>query len=180
MPIQEVPLRNVTIFDHFWSPRQALVTDVTIPYMEKILRDEVPEAKKSHAISNFRMAAGEESGAFYGMVFQDSDVAKWLEAAAYSLYLKPDHELAERVDELVALIGRCQQKDGYLNTYFTVKEPKNRWTNLLECHELYCAGHMMEAGVALHEAAGKDDLLNICIRLADHICDRFEKEEGIP
>ena len=82
MPIQEVSLRNVTIFDHFWSLRQELITDVTIPYMEKILRDEVPEAKKSHAISNFRMAAGEESGAFYGMVFQDSDVAKWLEAAA--------------------------------------------------------------------------------------------------
>ena len=180
MPIREVPMRNVTISDGFWSPRQSLVTDVTIPYMEKILRDEVPEAKKSHAISNFRMAAGEESGAFYGMVFQDSDVAKWLEAAAYSLYLKPDHELAERVDELVALIGRCQQKDGYLNTYFTVKEPRNRWTILLECHELYCAGHMMEAGAALHEAIGKDDLLNICIRLADHICDRFEKEEGIP
>ena len=126
MSIREVPMRNVTISDGFWSPRQSLVTDVTIPYMEKILRDEVPEAKKSHAISNFRMAAGEESGAFYGMVFQDSDVAKWLEAAAYSLYLKPDHELAERVDELVALIGRCQQKDGYLNTYFTVKEPGNR------------------------------------------------------
>jgi DUF1680 family protein len=81
---------------------------------------------------------------------------------------------------MVALIGRCQQADGYLNTYFTVKEPENKWKNLLECHELYCAGHMLEAGVALHEAAGKDELLQICVRLADHICDRFEKEEGIP
>ena len=180
MPIREVSVRNVRISDDFWSPRQALVTDVTVPYMEKILRDEVPEARKSHAVSNFRMAAGEESGAFYGMVFQDSDTAKWLEAAAYSLLLKPDRELAERVDELVALIGRCQQEDGYLNTYFTVREPGKRWTNLLECHELYCAGHMLEAGAALHEAAGKDELLRICIRLADHICDRFEKEEGIP
>ena len=180
MPIREVSVRNVRISDDFWSPRQALVTDVTVPYMEKILRDEVPEARKSHAVSNFRMAAGEESGAFYGMVFQDSDAAKWLEAAAYSLLLKPDRELAERVDELVALIGRCQQEDGYLNTYFTVREPGKRWTNLLECHELYCAGHMLEAGAALHEAAGKDELLRICIRLADHICDRFEKEEGIP
>ena len=88
MPIQEISMRNVQIADDFWSPRQKLVTDVTIPYMEKILRDEVPEANKSHAISNFRMAAGEETGSFYGMVFQDSDVAKWLEAAAYSLSLK--------------------------------------------------------------------------------------------
>ncbi|MBQ7849768.1 MAG: glycoside hydrolase family 127 protein [Clostridia bacterium] len=156
------------------------MTDVTIPYMEKILRDEVPGAEKSHAISNFRMAAGEETGEFYGMVFQDSDVAKWLEAAAYSLALKPDPELEARVDDVVALIGRCQQPDGYLNTYFTVKEPENRWANLLECHELYCAGHMIEAGVALHEAAGKDELLHICIRLADHICDRFMRVEGIP
>ena len=156
------------------------MTDVTIPYMEKILRDEVPGAEKSHAISNFRMAAGEETGEFYGMVFQDSDVAKWLEAAAYSLALKPDKELEARVDDVVALIGRCQQPDGYLNTYFTVKEPENRWANLLECHELYCAGHMIEAGVALHEAAGKDELLHICIRLADHICDRFMQVEGIP
>ena len=180
MSIREIPLNRVRITDAFWSPRQRLMTDVTIPYMEKILRDEVPGAEKSHAISNFRMAAGEETGEFYGMVFQDSDVAKWLEAAAYSLALKPDKELEARVDAVVALIGRCQQPDGYLNTYFTVKEPENRWANLLECHELYCAGHMIEAGVALHEAAGKDELLHICIRLADHICDRFMKVEGIP
>lgn len=180
MSIRHIPLKNVHITDDFWSPRQRLMTDVTIPYMEKILRDEVPGAEKSHAISNFRMAAGEEIGDFYGMVFQDSDVAKWLEAAAYSLALKWDDALSRRVDEMVALIGRCQQPDGYLNTYFTVKEPENKWKNLLECHELYCAGHLLEAGVALHEAAGKDDLLRVCIRLADHICNRFEKEEGIP
>ncbi len=180
MRIREIPLNKVRITDAFWSPRQRLMTDVTIPYMEKILRDEVPGAEKSHAISNFLMAAGEETGEFYGMVFQDSDVAKWLEAAAYSLALKPDKELEARVDDMVTLIGRCQQPDGYLNTYFTVKEPQNRWANLLECHELYCAGHMIEAGVALHEAAGKDELLYICIRLADHICDKFMQEEGIP
>lgn len=180
MGMRHIPLKKVRITDGFWSPRQRLMADVTIPYMERILRDEVPGAEKSHAISNFRMAAGEETGEFYGMVFQDSDVAKWLEAVAYSLALKPDDALSRRVDETVALIGRCQQPDGYLNTYFTVKEPENKWKNLLECHELYCAGHLLEAGAALHEAAGKDELLRICIRLADHICGRFEKEEGIP
>ena len=180
MSIRHIPLKNVHITDDFWSPRQRLMTDVTIPYMEKILRDEVPGAEKSHAISNFRMAAGEETGDLYGMVFQDSDVAKWLEAAAYSLAMKWDDALSRRVDEMVALIGRCQQPDGYLNTYFTVKESENKWKNLLECHELYCAGHLLEAAAALHEAAGKDDLLRVCIRLADHICNRFEKEEGIP
>ncbi len=177
---RELPLGQVRIRDAFWSPRQRLMTDVTIPYMERILRDEVPGAEPSHAIRNFRMAAGEEQGEFYGMVFQDSDVAKWLEAAAYSLALKPNEALSARVDEVVALIGRCQQEDGYLNTFFTVQEPQNRWRNLLECHELYCAGHLIEAAVALHEAAQKDELLHICIRLADHICERFSREEGIP
>lgn len=182
MSIREIPFTRVSISDCFWAQRQRLMTDVTIPYMEQILRDEVPGAARSHAISNFRMAAGEERGAFYGMVFQDSDVAKWLEAAAYSLALKPDAQLERRVDEVVALLGRCQQPDGYLNTYFTVREPENRWANLLECHELYCAGHLIEAGVALYEAVGKRDLLEICIRLADHICARFGEggEEGIP
>ncbi|MBQ3705178.1 MAG: glycoside hydrolase family 127 protein [Clostridia bacterium] len=180
MSIRHIPLKNVHVTDDFWLPRQQLMTDVTIPYMEKILRDEVPGAEKSHAISNFRMAAGEEDGEFYGMVFQDSDVAKWLEAAAYSLALKWDDALSCRIDEMVDLVSRCQQPDGYINTYFTVKAPENKWKNLLECHELYCAGHLLEAGVALHEAAGKDELLRICLRLADHICDRFEKEEGIP
>ncbi len=180
MSIREIPMNRVRIQDAFWSPRQQLMTDVTIPYMEQILRDEVIGAEKSHAISNFRMAAGEETGEFYGMVFQDSDVAKWLEAAAYSLALRWDDSLCQRIDAMVELIGRCQQKDGYLNTYFTVKEPNNKWKNLLECHELYCAGHLLEAGAALYENTGKDRLLNICVRLANHICDRFEKEEGIP
>ena len=158
MSIRGIPLRQIRVTDRFWAPRQRLITDVTIPYMEKILRDEVPGAERSHAVANFRVAAGEQAGAFYGMVFQDSAVAKWLEAAAYSLALEPDAALSARVDSVVALIGRAQREDGYLNTYFTVREPENRWKNLLECHELYCAGHMIEAGVALHEAAGKDGL----------------------
>lgn len=180
--IRALPLRAVQVTDGFWCARQRLMTDVTIPYMERILRDEVPGAEKSHALANFRMAAGEEKGEFYGMVFQDSDVAKWLEAAAYSLALKPDEGLKKRVDDVIALIGRAQQPDGYLNTYFTVKEPQSRWVNLLECHELYCAGHMMEAACAFHETLGEDRLLSVAERLADHIIDRFGegKTEGIP
>ena len=180
--IREIPLSQVQVSDAFWSSRQKLMTDVTIPYMEKILRDEVEGAEKSNAIRNFRMAAKEESGEFYGMVFQDSDVAKWLEAAAYSLALKEDPALRARISEIVALIGRAQQADGYLNTYFTVQDRIPRWSNLLECHELYCAGHMLEAAVALHEAAGMDELLHIMLRFVDHIIERYGEggEEGIP
>ena len=178
----EIPLSQVRIHDNFWSARQKLMTDVTIPYMEKILRDEVDGAEKSNAIRNFRMAAGEEGGEFYGMVFQDSDVAKWLEACAYSLAIKEDPALRARVADIVALIGRAQQKDGYLNTYFTVQDRIPRWSNLLECHELYCAGHMLEAAVALHECASMDELLEIMLRFVDHVMDRYGegKAEGIP
>jgi len=180
--LREVPLSRVHISDAFWSSRQKLMTDVTIPYMERILRDEVEGAEKSNAIRNFRMAAGEEDGEFYGMVFQDSDVAKWLEACAYSLALKEDPDLRARVADIVALIGRAQQEDGYLNTYFTMQDRIPRWSNLLECHELYCAGHMLEAAVALYENAGMDELLHIMLRFIDHIIDRFGEggEEGIP
>lgn len=181
MGIREIPLRKVKITDTFWSPRQKLMTDVTIPYTGKMVLwgDESGE-KNVGSINNFRLTAEHKHGQYYGMVFQDSDAAKWLEAAAYSLALKPDAALSAQVDAVVKLIGRCQQPDGYLNTYFTIVEPEKRWANLLECHELYCAGHMLEAGAALHEAAGKDELLGICIRLANHICDRFMNEEGIP
>lgn len=179
---REIDLKKVKIQDAFWTARQNLVADVVIPYQEKILNDEIPGAEKSHALANFRIAAGLEEGAFYGMVFQDSDVAKWLEGVAYSLTVKPDPELEARADAIIAVIEKAQQPDGYLNTYFTIKEPEHRWQNLLECHELYCAGHMMEAAAAYYEATGKDKLLKVMERMADHIDRRFGpgKETGIP
>ncbi|MDD3279023.1 MAG: glycoside hydrolase family 127 protein [Lachnospiraceae bacterium] len=179
---READLAGCQVQDEFWSYFQRLVTDEVIPYQEKILNDEIPGVEKSHALENFRIAAGDTSGEFYGMVFQDSDVAKWLEAVAYSLQVKPDSDLEARADAVIDTIGRAQQEDGYLNTYFTVKEPEHRWQNLLECHELYCAGHMMEAAAAYYETTGKDKLLTIMCRMADHIDARFGvgKMEGIP
>lgn len=178
----QISLSNFRIQDGFWSYYQNLVKDVVIPYQEQILNDELPDVEKSHAIENFRIAAGESSGEFYGMVFQDSDVAKWLEAVAYSLTLNPDPDLEKRADALIELIGKAQQDDGYLNTYFTVKEPEHRWQNLHDCHELYCAGHMIEAAVAYYEATGKRNLLDIMCRMADHIDRRFGKDKvrGVP
>ena len=86
---QEIKLHNVKVNDAFWSEKQRLITDVVIPYQEAILNDEIENVEKSHAFANFRIAAGLEEGEFYGMVFQDSDVAKWLEGVAYSLVVKP-------------------------------------------------------------------------------------------
>lgn len=180
-------LKAFHLKDDFFGKYEKLVVEQVIPYQEKALRDEIPEAEKSHAIENFRQAAkilaeGRCEEEFYGMVFQDSDVAKWLEAAAYSLVNHPDAELEARADEIISLIGSAQQEDGYLNTYFTVKAPEKKWTNLQEGHELYCSGHMMEAAVAYYEATGKDSLLNIMKKNADCIYKRFveEKSEGYP
>ena len=171
-------LKKIRITDPFWSHYQELVMDTVIPYQEKILNDEIPDAEKSHALANFRIAAGLEEGEFYGMVFQDSDVAKWLEGVAYALAVRPDHKLEERADQVIEIIEKAQQEDGYLNTYFTIKEPEHRWQNLQECHELYCAGHMMEAAAAYAQVTGKKKLLNVMERMADHIGARFGTEEG--
>lgn len=171
----------------FFDRYEKLVKDVVLPYQEKALNDQIEGAEKSHCIENFRMAAkkiktGQCDGEFYGMVFQDSDVAKWLEGAAYSLVQNPDPDLEKRCDDIIELIGEAQQKDGYLNTYFTVKEPDKRWTNLHEAHELYCAGHMIEAAVAYAECTGKSKLLDIMCGMADHIYKHFIEEgaEGYP
>jgi len=171
-------IQNVKVKDPFWSERQQLITRVVIPYQEKILNDQVEGAEKSHAFANFRIAAGQEKGAFYGMVFQDSDVAKWLEGVAYSLANEPDPMLEQRADAVIELIGKAQQEDGYLDTYFILKEPERKWTDLQECHELYCAGHMMEAAAAYYEATGKDKLLRIMQRTADCINRTIGPEDG--
>ena len=180
--LKERLLNKVKVTDKFWRGYQKLVMDTVIPYQEKILNDEIPGVEKSHALANFRIAAGLEEGEFYGMVFQDSDVAKWLEGVAYALEVRPDAELEERADKVIEIIEKAQQDDGYLNTFFTIKEPEHRWQNLQECHELYCAGHMMEAAVAYYDATGKDKLLKVMERMADHIDRRFgpDKITGIP
>ncbi len=180
-------VKKFDVTDGFWGRYEKLVKEVVLPYQEDALNDRIEGAEKSHCIENFRMAAemlrtGKCGGEFYGMVFQDSDVAKWLEGAAYSLAQHADPELEKRCDEIIELIGQAQHDDGYLNTYFTVKEPYKRWTNLREAHELYCAGHMIEAAVAYAECTGKSKLLEIMCGMADHIYKHFIEEgaEGYP
>jgi DUF1680 family protein len=164
-----IPLQNVKIDSPFWNKYVHLVRDTMLPYQWEALNDRIPDASPSYAMHNFRVAAGLEEGDFQGMVFQDSDLAKWLEAVGYSLQTHPDPKLERIADETIDIIEKAQDKDGYLNTYFLIKEPDKRWTNLKDCHELYCAGHMIEAAVAYYKATGKDKLLKVVERLVDHI-----------
>ncbi len=115
---------------------------------------------------------------FYGFVFQDSDLYKWIEAAAYSLTQHPDPALEQTVDGVIDLIASAQQENGYLDTYYIINGMDKIFTNLRDHHELYCFGHLTEAAVAYHQATGKDTLLNVACRFADFIISRFGTEPG--
>ncbi|WP_339234090.1 beta-L-arabinofuranosidase domain-containing protein [Paenibacillus sp. FSL R5-0517] len=169
---------QVHISDHFWKNYLELVRKTVIPYQWEALNDRIEGAEPSYAIRNFRIAAGLEQGEFGGWVFQDSDLYKWLEAVSYSLRNHPDSKLEIIADEAIDLIGRAQRDDGYINTYFTIKEPGKEWTNLYEAHELYCAGHLIEAAVAYADATGKHKLIDIACRFADLIDSLFGTGEN--
>lgn len=169
---------DLSIQDNFWSRYQEIVKKAVIPYQWKALNDEIKDAEPSHAIKNFKIAANLETGEYYGEVFQDSDVAKWIETVAYSLKNFPDDNLEQKVDELIDIIELAQDEDGYLNTYYMLKEPDKKWTNLRDHHELYCAGHFIEAAVAYYNVTKKRKLLNIVCKYIDLIDELFGLEEG--
>ena len=111
-------------------------------------------------------------------IFWDSDIAKWLEAACCSLTTHADADLEVRVEEIVARLAKLQGKDGYINSWFGIVEPGMRWTNLRDQHELYCAGHLMEAAVAHSRATGQRHFLDMMCRYADYIDSVFGSDEG--
>lgn len=178
MRANSLDLKKVSIHDSFWSKHVDLVRNAIIPYQWEAMNDRIPDAESSHCLENFKIAAGRAKGDFYGAVFQDTDVAKWLEAVGFSLACYSDEVLEKTADEVIDLIADAQCEDGYINTYFTIKEPDKRWTDLCEGHELYTAGHLMEAAVAYYEGTGKRKFLDCMCKFADLICDTFGTEEG--
>ena len=175
--MEPIGLKNIHVSDGFWRRYADLIPEVAIPYQWDILNDRI-EGQTSGCLRNFRIAAGEESGNHSGIVFLDSDVMKWLETVAYSLESRPDAALEKNADDVIALLGRAQQSDGYLNTYYTIAKPHKRWACLTEGHELYCSGHMIEAAVAYHRSTGKRAFLDIAVRFADLICEVFGQGEN--
>jgi uncharacterized protein len=156
-----ISFNQVTIKDEFWAPKIKVNREVTIPI-------EYKQCKDTGRIAAYKQdwKPGIEP---VPHIFWDSDVAKWIEAASYSLSDHPDSALDMLLDEVIAAIASAQQEDGYLNTHFTAVEPEKRWTNLRDDHELYCAGHMMEAAVAHFQATGKRSLLDVLCKYADYI-----------
>lgn len=171
-----ISLNQIRVEDAFWNKYTKLVTREIIPYQWKALNDQVADAEPSHCIENFKVAAGLKEGTFHGWVFQDTDLAKWLEAVAYSLSYEKNDELEKLADEAITLIGKAQEENGYLNTYFSILEPGKQFCNLKEGHELYSAGHFIEAAVAYYQMTGKSHFLKIMQKTADLICDVFHTE----
>ncbi len=176
--LEALPLKCVRLTDGIPQRMQKLVKEKVLSYQWEALHDRVEDAAKSHCIENFRIAAGISTGEHYGMIFQDSDLYKWLEAVAYCIEVYGDSKLEALADEACDLIGKAQQDDGYINTYYTVKEPAFRFTNLQEGHELYCAGHFFEAAVAYYKATGKRQILDTACRFADYLERVFGMGEG--
>lgn len=158
-----IPLAQVRIRDPFWSERLRVLSEVTIPTQYLQIAEHTPR------LSNFLRAAGVEEGPHEGYCYNDSDVYKWIEAASYAQAMHPHAPNEPLIEQVVAAVIAAQEPSGYLDTYFQLKEPDMRWRNLSAMHEMYCAGHLIEAAVARYETTGRTDLLDCARRFANHI-----------
>jgi DUF1680 family protein len=176
--LKQLELKDIKVTDTLFSSYAKKVSEKIILHQWKILNDQLEDANPTYCIRNFRIAAGEEVGERKGVVFQDTDLYKWLESVAYCLAGGHGLEFEALADEVIDLIAKAQEADGYLNTYYVVNAPDRKWTNLVEGHELYTAGHMIEAAVAYYKETGKEKILNVAKKNADLICSVFGREEG--
>lgn len=166
-----VNFSKVKITDHFWQPRLKSHVDVTLPACI---------AQEDQRIKNFAVAGGTATG-YKGLVYDDSDLYKMIEGASYSLINNPNPALEQKLDEIIGKIARAQRKDGYLMTYFLCGDTTKIFTDM-DKHEMYCAGHLIEAGIAYYNATGKRSLLDVAIRYANKIDNTFGpgKREWVP
>ena len=184
--------KNVKITDDFWKSRIDLNESITLPAGYK-------QSKETGRIDSIKCVYSKnaENNAEYaetidGLVeirnansvappkphhYWDSDVAKWIEAASYYLAYKDDKETEQRIDEIVEDFQKEQFEDGYIDTYYTVVEPGKRWTNLYQMHELYNAGHLIEAAIAYYQATGKTRFLTMVSKYIDYINTVFGPEK---
>lgn len=186
--MKSINIKSVEIHSDFWKDLLYMNENKNMPHQYKMLKDTGRlEAisgmwKGKNTFTSEEISEMIENGAPH--IFWDSDVAKWIEAASYILSVKKDIALESQVDAIVDGIDNLQTEDGYINSYFTLVEPENRFKNLRWRHELYCAGHLIEAAVAYYKATKKCRFLNAMIRYADYIYEIFgddkEKLKGYP
>jgi DUF1680 family protein len=183
-----INLKDINISDSFWSPFLNRIRTVVIPYQWEALNDRVPGAEPSYCMRNFKLAAQithpeidygvPRNIGHAGWVFQDSDFAKWIEAASYTLAWHPDPALEKTLDDAVDIVCNAQQEDGYLDTFYIINGLDKRFTNLKDNHELYCFGHLLEGAAAYYETTGKRKFLDALIRYAECIDRLIGPEDG--
>ena len=171
---------QVRITGGFWAERQRTNRSVSLPEAAERLEE-------AGNFENLRLAAGQSSGAYRTptgepLPFLDSDVYKWLEAIGWELGREPSPELEKLADDAIALVAAAQDDDGYLNSYYQVVEPDRRWVDLAHGHELYCAGHLIQAAVSHARGRGDQALLEVARGVADCIDREFGtgQREGVP
>jgi uncharacterized protein len=166
----------------FWGDRIDAVASRTADILyqrcvEAGMLDQIDPDRPSPGVKiPFHVSDGPAASTVTTQMFWDSDLGKTIETAAYSLYRKPNPELEARIDAVVDMYAKLQQPDGYLSSWYQRIQPGRRWTNLRDCHELYCAGHLIEGAVAYFQATGKAKLLDVMARYADHIGSVFGPE----
>jgi len=164
--LRPVAVSRVALDGEFWGPR-----------CERVATDSLPaqwaQLARTGRLDNFRRVTGVVKLPHQGLVFDDSDLYKWIEAASWCLSRRPDARLERLVGEGIALVEAAQQADGYVSTLYAVERAAERWTDLRDNHELYCAGHLIQAAVAHRRATGSDRLLRVARRFADLVCETF-------
>lgn len=160
-----LPLQQIRLTDPLWSRYQRTLLETTLPHIYRQIVD-------TGRLANFHNAAKGE-GEYQGLWFNDSDVYKYIEACAYALALQDDATVRAQMDECIEAVVGAQMPDGYINLFFQLGHMHLRWRNLNMMHEMYCGGHLIEAGVALYESLGDRRLLDVSIRFADHVMSIF-------
>ncbi len=174
--VKPVRFDQVTVTAGIWRERMDVNRKVSLPHVwGRCESSTKANGEASRRLDNFAKAAGQMKGGFTGTFFNDSDVYKIIEGTANSLQNHPDPKLEAYTDRVIDLIAAAQWDDGYLFTFYSLPKhrPEARWSNVGSMHELYCAGHLIEAAIAYQQATGKRNLLEVAIRFADLICETF-------
>jgi DUF1680 family protein len=168
--LHEVPIRAVTMGDGFWSARRAINVEKSIPTM-------LTELEQHGRVDNFLRLEGKTDAPQRGPLYSDSDIYKWMEAAAFVLQSGDDPKLRAEFDRLTDIIAAAQEPSGYLNTYWSGERTPKRFTEMYRSHELYCMGHLLQAAIAYYRATGGRKLLDTGIRFANYMVENFGPEK---
>ncbi len=170
--MRSLPFDQIKLSDAFWGRWHKVLVETTLP-------TQFDQLEQTGRLANLERAAGKRDGDFEGLWFNDSDVYKFVEACAYGLGMQRDAKVQAHYDRCVEIIQAAQQPDGYINSFFQVRFPDLKWRNLHLMHEMYCGGHLIEAGVAAYECLGDRRLLDVSTRFADHVSSVFGPDKRL-